>query len=262
MPKFKITLEYNGTRYSGWQIQKNAQTIQGELLKAGESIFGTKTFELYGSSRTDAGVHALGQVAHLQVETQIPLEKLVVKFNDKLPHDITILELEKAHSKFHARFDAVARSYIYLISKRKTAFAKPYSWWIKEEFDSNLMQEAARNLEGFHDFKNFTDDNPEEKSTEVELKFIDLYQIDDLLVVHIVGSHFLWKMVRKIIGLLVEVGKGALSPTTISTILNGNNSTNSQTAPPIGLFLEKVYYQEDEIWRGAESFKLPILIER
>ncbi len=260
MPKFKITLEYNGSKYAGWQIQKNAQTIQGELLKAGEAIFGTKTFEFYGSSRTDAGVHALGQVAHLQVETLIPLENLLNKFNDKLPPDISIVAIEKTHPKFHARFDATARSYIYLISKRKTAFAKPYVWWVNEDFDANIMQEAARYLEGFHDFRSFTNDSPEEKSTDTELKFIDLYQINDLLVVHIVGSHFLWKMVRKIIAALVEVGKGKIAPSSIASILNGHDNQLHLTAPPMGLFLERVYYKED-IWRGPEAFKLPILIE-
>lgn len=260
MPRFKITLEYDGTKYSGWQVQNNAKTIQGEFFKACEALFGTKTFEFYGSSRTDSGVHALDQVAHLEVQTLIPNYNLRIKLNDELPKDISILNVETVSPKFHARFDATARSYIYLISRRKTAFAKPFVWSVKDKLNAKAMQDAARFLEGFKDFRSFTADDPEEKSTQVEMRFIDLYELDDMIVVHVVGSHFLWKMVRRIVGMLVEVGKGNMKPSEILSIMEGDKEANKFTAPPCGLFLERVYYAGEEVLRGEEAFKLPVLL--
>lgn len=258
--RFILYIEYEGTRYAGWQVQKNARTIQGELFTACEKLFGTKTFELYGSGRTDSGVHAIEQVAHLEVITQIPLLNLKYKLNDALPADINILAVKKAHPQFHARHDAVARSYVYFISRRRTAFGKPFVWWIKDELNEAKMQEAARLLEGFHDFRAYTNDDPEEKSTQVDLKFIDLYEIGDLIAVHILGSHFLWNMVRRIVGALAEVGRGHLKPHEVLAMLEGSKELNKFTAPPSGLFLEKVYYEGEEILRGEEAFKIPVFV--
>ena len=124
MSRFKVYLEYEGTRYSGWQIQKNARTVQGEILRACHDIFKVAEIEFYGSGRTDAGVHALIQVAHLDVQTMLAPEVIRMKLNDELPADINILEVEKAPATFHARHDAVGRSYLYQISRRRTAFGK------------------------------------------------------------------------------------------------------------------------------------------
>ena len=124
MPRFKLTIEYAGTRYSGWQIQKNARTIQGEIDGAVRTVTARKDFELYGSGRTDAGVHALGQIAHLDVSTNLPAETLRRRLNDELPADIHILAAAQVPHRFHARHDAVARRYLYQISRRRTAFAK------------------------------------------------------------------------------------------------------------------------------------------
>src|SRR3972149_6579145 len=121
MGRFKLILEYEGTRYSGWQGQKNARTVQGDLMNAIGVVTETKQFELYGSGRTDAGVHALRQVAHLDIKTMLAPEILRRKLNDELPADINILEIGKAAPSFHARHDAVARSYLYQISRRRTA---------------------------------------------------------------------------------------------------------------------------------------------
>lgn len=131
MSRFRLYIEYEGTRYSGWQIQQNARTVQGEISAAVKSIFKTGNFELYGSGRTDAGVHALLQTAHLDVKTMLAPEIIRMKLNDELPADINILEAEKAPASFHARHDAIARSYLYQISRRRTAFGKRYVWWIK-----------------------------------------------------------------------------------------------------------------------------------
>src|SRR5580765_4218069 len=143
MPRFKLTIEYAGTRYSGWQIQKNARTIQGEIDRAVREVTGRRDFELYGSGRTDAGVHALAQVAHLDVVTTLPAETLRRRLNDELPADINILAAIEVPHRFHARHDAVSRRYVYQIARRRTAFAKAYVWWVKDDLDPQRMRDAA-----------------------------------------------------------------------------------------------------------------------
>src|SRR5687768_2838497 len=132
MPRFKLTIEYAGTKYSGWQIQKNARTIQGEIDRAVRAVTRRNDFELYGSGRTDAGVHALAQVAHRDVSTSLPPETLRQRLNDELPTDINVLGISGVPHRFHARHDAVARRYLYQIARRRTAFAKAYVWWVKD----------------------------------------------------------------------------------------------------------------------------------
>src|SRR5688572_13804786 len=167
MPRFKLTIEYAGTRYSGWQIQKNARTVQGELDRAIRQVSRRQEFELYGAGRTDAGVHALAQVAHLELYTQLNPEQLRRQINDELPADVNVLKIEKAPHRFHARHDAVARSYLYQISRRRTAFGKAFVWWIREPLDVPAMREAAAAFSGMKDFREFTDDDPSDKSTVV-----------------------------------------------------------------------------------------------
>ncbi len=247
MPRFKVTLEYEGTRYSGWQVQKNARTVQGELHRALHSVFNTAAFELYASGRTDAGVHALGQVAHLDVNTVLAPEIIRMKVNDKLPPDINIIEVEKAARTFHARHDATARSYLYQVSRRRTAFGKRYVWWVGETLETGLMRLAARSFAGMKDFRSFTDDDPEEKSTKV---FIDDFRIEeagDLVLFRVCGSHFLWKLVRRLVGVIVEAGRGRLAVEEVPRLFDsGTDIPAKLTAPPSGLFLEKVYYGEEQ----------------
>ena len=131
MARFKLLIEYAGTRYSGWQIQANARTVQGEIDRAVQDATGRRDFELYGSGRTDAGVHAIAQVAHLDVYTSLTPELLRRKINDGLPADIHVREVANAPHRFHARHAARSRSYLYQISRRRTAFGKPYVWWIR-----------------------------------------------------------------------------------------------------------------------------------
>ena len=170
MPRFKLTIEYAGTRYSGWQIQKNARTVQGEIDQAVRAITSRKDFELYGSGRTDAGVHALAQVAHLDVATSLPPDTLVERLNGELPADINIIAATVVPHRFHARHDAVARRYLYQIARRRTAFAKPYVWWVKEPLAVERMQQAARAFVGFKDFEAFAESDAHgdpERSTDV-----------------------------------------------------------------------------------------------
>ena len=244
--KLKLTIEYAGTRYSGWQIQTNARTIQGEIERAVREATGAGDFELYGSGRTDAGVHALAQVAHLAIDTQLPPDTLRRRVNDALPSDIVIVRIEKVRHRFHARHDAVARSYLYHVSRRRTAFAKPFVWWVKDDLDVARMRAASRQFVGFHDFGRFSDDDPSEKSTEVLVDTLDIHEDDDLILFHIEGSHFIWKMVRRIVGVLVEVGRGGMTPeATAGLLTEGSDLVARLTAPASGLFLERVYYEGD-----------------
>ena len=243
MPRYKLTMEYAGTRYSGWQIQKNARTVQGELHRALETATRGRQFETYGSGRTDAGVHALGQVVHVDLPTALPADTLIARINDELPHDINVLSAERVAPRFHARHSAVSRRYRYQLSRRRSAFEKPYVWWVREPLDLTRMRAAASQLVGFADFRSFTDDDPEEKSTQVLLQELTLTEQEHLIIVHISGSHFLWKMVRRIVGVLVEVGKGGLKPADVARLLQQESPLVAKlTAPAAGLFLEEVRY--------------------
>jgi len=241
--RFKLTIEYAGTRYSGWQIQKNARTVQGEIERAVREVTAATDFELYGSGRTDAGVHALAQVAHLDVATTLPLDPLRERINDALPADINVVRVELTSHKFHARHDATARSYLYQITRRRTAFAKPFVWWVRERLDTGAMRRAAARLTGFHDFATFTDDEPGEKSTTVAVGAIEVSEDGDLILVRVVGSHFLWKMVRRMVGVLVAVGRGDLADEDVARLLREPSGVPARlTAPASGLFLESVSY--------------------
>jgi len=244
MPRYKLTLEYAGTRYRGWQIQKNARTVQGEVNAAVARVLGKAPFETYGSGRTDAGVHALGQVAHLDTGVSLPPRTLMTRVNDALPADINVLSLERVPPRFHARHSAVSRSYLYQIARRRTAFAKPYVWWVRDDLDLDRMRNAARALVGFADFRAFTDDDPGEKSTTVLVSELSVTEDGALVLVRVVGSHFLWKMVRRLVGVLVEAGTSRLAPADVPALLASNSELPARlTAPASGLFLETVSYE-------------------
>lgn len=248
MARFKLTLEYVGTRYSGWQIQKNARTVQEEIQRAVYEVSDRRDFEVYGSGRTDAGVHALAQVAHLDLETRLPAEVLRFALNDHLPVDINVLAVEKVSRRFHARHDALARSYLYQIARRRTAFGKPFVYWIKDPLSTERMREASRLFVGMKDFQSFSDDDPEEKSTSVRVERLDIAEDGDLILIRMLGSHFIWKMVRRVVGVLVEVGRGALQPDDVAGFFASKSELPARhTAPPSGLFLERVFYQGDRM---------------
>ena len=241
-----MTLEYAGGRYSGWQKQMNARTVQGELERALAVAIGHRDFDCQGSGRTDAGVHALTQVAHLEVQLTMPLEKLRRRVNEELPPDIHVLGIAKAAHRFHARHAAVGRSYLYQVSRRRTAFAKPFVWWVKEPLDVGLMAEAAARFSGRHDFRSFSDDDPEDKSTAVVVEEVAVGEDGDLILIRVIGLHFLWKMVRRMVGVIVEIGRGGLSVAAVDEFLRTPSAAPARlTAPASGLFLERVFYEGD-----------------
>lgn len=246
MPRFKLTLEYAGTRYSGWQVQKNARTVQGDLNRAVYEAIGDAFVDSQGSGRTDAGVHALRQVAHLDVTRAPHPEQLRRRINDGLPADIHVRAVVPVPRTFHARHSAVRRSYLYQISRRRTAFAKPFVWWIRDDVDVEAMRAAADAFVGLNDFRAFSDDDPDEKSTKVLLEEVALVEADDLVLVRVAGSHFLWKMVRRMVGVLGAVGTGELAAADVPAIMASGGELPAQlTAPAAGLFLEYVLYDGD-----------------
>jgi tRNA pseudouridine38-40 synthase len=261
MARFKVFIEYAGTRYSGWQIQKNARTVQGEITRAIAEVTSQKQFELYGSGRTDAGVHALEQVAHLDIITAIPAEALRRRINDALPSDIHLLKVEMAQRKFHARHDALSRSYLYQIATRRTAFAKHFVWWVRDDLDLSKMRAAAEQFAGMKDFRSFTDDSADEKSTVVGIERVEVAEDGDLVLVRVEGSHFLWKMVRRMVGVMVDVGIGGTSLDQAASFLREESGIPATlTAPAAGLFLERVYYREEvrrPALRGCVDVRFP-----
>jgi tRNA pseudouridine38-40 synthase len=224
--------------------------VQGEIERAIGTATREKAFEFMGSGRTDAGVHALRQVAHLDVRKALPAETLRRGINDDLPADIHVLAVDSVPHRFHARHSAVARSYLYQIARRRSAFAKPYVWWVKEPLDLDRMTTAASRFNGMHDFHAFSDDDPEEKSTDVLVEDVTIAVDGELILLRVGGSHFIWKMVRRMAGVLVEVGKKQLDPDDVTSLLSGRPGTGlptpaSLTAPASGLFLERVFYDGD-----------------
>ncbi|HMS63701.1 MAG TPA: tRNA pseudouridine(38-40) synthase TruA [Ignavibacteria bacterium] len=247
--KLKLYIEYDGTQYSGWQKQNNAKTIQGSLIRAVETSFSkskgfSKLIDLQGSGRTDSGVHAIEQIAHLECETMIAPHILKIKINDELPSDINILEIEKADNRFHARHSADSRQYLYRISKRRTAFEKRYVWWIKDDLNVEIMQDLTQSFTGLKDFSSFSEADKEEKSTKALVELLEITEEDDLILIRIKASHFLWKMVRRIVGTLAEAGRGNMVKKDIESFLKSYSPVPAKfTAPPSGLFLEKVFYK-------------------
>jgi tRNA pseudouridine38-40 synthase len=259
---WKLTIEYDGSRYAGWQEQINARTITGELRKAAQDFLG-RPAEIQGSGRTDAGVHALAQVAHLRASTGAPPhpDRLAWELNDRLPADIAVLACEAVPPTFHARHDAIARSYVYRIARRKTAFAKKYVWWVKQPLDLAEMSAAAGRIAGRHDFTCFRAPDPTKPkdSAFVVVNSSSLTETADTIEYRIEASHFLWRMVRRLAGALVRTGAGEIRPDQWKGLLEGdaqNLDIAAWTAPASGLFLEAVVYPGTS--RAREARKTPV----
>ena len=214
MHTWKLEIEYEGTRYRGWQIQHNAKTIQDELMHASRQLFSSKV-DLYGAELTDAGVHAFRQIVHIKVpelNTDVTPKQIKYGFNDILPHDINVVKVSNAPETFHARHDAVARYYMYQISTRRTAFGKNFVWWIKDDLDAKAMAEAAKMIIGKHDFRSFCEiDEGKKQSAIVVVERAEVFTDGDLICFRIGASQFLPKMVRRIVGMLAELGRGNLT---------------------------------------------------
>jgi len=246
----KLVIEYAGTRYSGWQGQKNAVTISGVLREAIEGVAGP-VVDLAGAGRTDAGVHALAQVAHAKLERAIDPEPFRMGVNARLPSDIHVLDVAAADPRFHARHSALSRSYVYQVSRRRTAFAKRYVWWVERELDLEPMRRALSATLGEHDFVRFCERPKEATSTRVRMDRAEIAESGALILLRFEASNFLWRMVRRLVGTLVEVGAHEIAVDEFAALVDGRalpegkGLVSERTAPPSGLFLERVRYAGD-----------------
>src|SRR3990170_3557947 len=208
---FKLTIEYDGTRYRGWQEQSNASTVQEMIKHALNELFAGE-YQMAGAGRTDAGVHALAQVVSLHTPRAVEPATLLDELNRRLPKDVNILKVEPAAQDFHARHSAVARYYLYQISLRRTAFAKAYCWWVKTPLDLRAIERSTAAFTGLHDFGAFADKRSGEGSPRVKVDELRVIRCGDLVLIRIGASHFLWKMVRRIVGVLVKIGGSEVPP--------------------------------------------------
>lgn len=244
MRNIKLTIEYEGTNYSGWQIQENAITIQEKLEEALEKITGEKV-KLVGSGRTDAKVHALGQVANFLTKSSIPGEKYKFALKFLLPEDITIVDSQEVDLDFHARFDATKKTYKYLVynGELPRAIYRNFSYHVPYPIDIDKMLYASRYFIGTHDFATFMAANSEVNSTIRTIYDITIVRKNELIEFTIEGNSFLRNMVRIIVGTLLYVGFGKIDKEQISKIiLDKKREGAGPTVPPQGLFLEKVFY--------------------
>lgn len=248
MRNLKLTIAYDGTDFAGWQIQPDAPTVQGTLASAIGRLTGEKVLP-QGSGRTDAGVHALAQVATLQTESAIPVANFVVALNDILPASIRVLAVEEVAADFHPRKSAQAKSYRYRIYREAICppFLTRYVWHYPYPLDENAMREAGSLVEGEHDFTSFAAVNAEsgkESTSNVRRIFSSQWRRESSeLIYEVRGNGFLHHMVRNLVGTFLLVGKGTLKPADITRILSARDrSAAGATAPASGLFLVNVEY--------------------
>lgn len=240
-----MTLEYDGTAYAGWQRQKNGLSIQ-QVLEEKIAVMTGEAAKVVGSGRTDAGVHALAQVAHFRTATAIPARNLLQGLNSLLPRDIAVIRLDEAPEDFHARHSATGKVYLYRILNRpvRSALYRHFAWEIFQPLDVARMQEAAAHLAGNHDFTSFTtihSDAPHRVRTIREISVTR--SEEDFVGITVEGEGFLRYMVRIIAGTLVEVGKGRRPPGDIPAVLAAKDRAAAGiTAPARGLFLKEVRY--------------------
>lgn len=242
--KYLLIVEYEGTAYHGWQVQKNGITIQELLEKKLSQITNTKTTVL-SSGRTDAGVHAEGMPAHFVTESKMKPGEFQLALNSLLPHDITIKEVRKVPMSFHARGSAKRKLYRYTILNRDYPSALNFrrSWFIPHKLDVAAMRRAAKYLEGKHDFTSFRAGNCNAKSPIRTIDCVEIFKLDDYLIFEFEGKGFLKHMVRNFIGTLVYVGKKKFPARKLKTILEARDrKIAGPTAPSHGLCLIKVEY--------------------
>jgi tRNA pseudouridine38-40 synthase len=239
-----MTLEYEGTRFAGWQRQRRDRTVQQVLEDALERVAGERT-SVAGSGRTDAGVHALGQVASFRSRTRLAPERLRSALNAVLPEDVAVLDLQECPSTFHARFSAHRKTYRYEIlnSRQRRVHGRTTRHREARNLDHEAMRAAAGHLVGRKDFAAFTCSGSEPESTVRTVERLDVGRRGDLVVVEIVGDGFLYKMVRTIVGTLLEVGRGERPAAEIADLLRGRDRTRAgPSAPARGLTLVSVDY--------------------
>jgi len=247
MRNIKLVIEYDGKEFNGWQKQPNKLNIQGEIERAIKQITGEEV-DLTASGRTDAGVHALGQVANFKTNSNIPIEKIPIALNSNLKKSIVIKSAEEVEERFHSRLNCKRKTYRYIINNSKygTAIYRNLETHIPMKLDIQKMQEAVKYFEGEHDFKAFKASGTSSKSsvrTIYKTEVIDAG--NERIYIELTGNGFLYNMVRIIAGTLVEVGLGKIEPNEIKTIIESKKRENAgKTLPPQGLYLVNVEYEK------------------
>lgn len=245
MKNYKIVIQYDGTRYSGWQVQKcTPDTIQGKIEHVLETLAGHPV-EIMGSGRTDAGVHALGQVANFHIEDEFSKDEIFKALNRFLPKDIAVSSIEEVDDRFHSRFSAIKKTYVYRIHTGivSNVFDRKFVYDYSEKLDVERMKKAAGYLVGTHDFKSFCGNKRMKKSTVRTIYDIDIEEKADEIVIIYTGNGFLMNMVRILTGTLIEVGDGRREPESMNAVLEAaDREAAGYTAPPQGLILREVFY--------------------
>lgn len=244
MRNIKLVIEYDGKGFNGWQKQPDKLNIQGEIERAISEITGEK-IELTASGRTDAGVHALGQVANFKTNSNIPIEKFAIAINSKLKKSIVIKDAEEMPLDFHARYNCKGKKYMYVIDNTKygSAVYRGLLYHIPIKLDVEKMKYAIKYFEGEHDFKGFKATGGNNKSTVRRIDKADIFEEQGRVIIMLQGNGFLYNMVRIISGTLVDVGLGKIEPEDIPSIIESKDREKAgKTLPPQGLFLVEVYY--------------------
>jgi len=246
MNNYKLIIQYDGGRYKGWQRLGNGEnTIQGKIENVISEMIG-REIEIIGSSRTDAGVHALEQVANFKIKENMPEKDIKSYLNRYLPKDISIKDVSIESDRFHSRYNTSAKTYIYKIWNEEytNPFMRKYSMHVEEKLDLNKMKAAAKYFLGEHDFTAFSNAKSKKKSMVREIYSIDFEKIDGFIQIRISGNGFLYNMVRKIVGTLIEVGAGRLQAENIAKIIELKDRAQvSNLADPGGLYLEKIEFK-------------------
>ncbi|NLK07756.1 MAG: tRNA pseudouridine(38-40) synthase TruA [Firmicutes bacterium] len=251
----RLLVEYDGTAYHGFQTQEDPHlpTIQSKLEEAVWRICQEKV-RVTGSGRTDAGTHALGQVINFQTSSRIPIDKLPKALNSALPRDIRIQEAEYVQTDFHACYDAVAKTYQYVIDNQPTpsVFRRCYAYHVPHDLDTAKMQKAAAALVGTHDFASFRTSGSSARTSVRTVFQLDVIASGSSITITIKADGFLYNMVRNIVGTLVEVGRGKRQPGCVADILKARDRTKAgPTAPAHGLYLLEVYYDDERLFGNA-----------
>jgi len=243
MPNFKLKIEYDGTDFHGWQKQPGLRTVQGLIEDAVETIFRKRT-PVNCAGRTDAGVHAIGQVCNFIVDTDYTAEQVGRALASYLPEDIQVRTAEEVDSGFHARFDAIGRRYVYYLRTEPTAIGRRFAHVVTYPLDVDAMRLAAGHLLGEKDFTSFTPTRSSDVPTTCHLKEVTIEKKEDVISAMFRADHFLHHMVRVIVGTLIEVGRGRIEPEHMVAILcKKDRAAAGPTIPPNGLFLVEVEYR-------------------
>lgn len=244
MTNIKLTIEYDGTNYVGWQRQQNGISIQEQIEKAINKVTGEKV-HLIGSGRTDKGVHAKGQVANFTTRSTIPPSRFKLALNNNLPEDIVILNSERVSDDFHSRYDAIGKKYKYLIYNNpiRGALYRNFAYQVPYHLDYKEMERAMNFFIGTHDFISFMVSKNNVRATTKTITQTSLKKKGNIIFFTIEGDGFLHNMVRIIVGTLVDIGRGKMRSSSVPHIISlKNRKFAGHTAPPQGLYLEKVYY--------------------